>query len=64
MNIQAKEINSQGRGDIKTELPDFPGGPVAKTLLSSAGSAGSIPAGGAEIPHALCPKKHKTEAIW
>ena len=44
---------------------DFPGGPVVKTLPSSAGGAGSIPGGGARIPHASWPKKPKckTEAI-
>ena len=35
---------------------DFPGGPVAKTLPSSAGGAGSIPGRGAKIPHAMWPK--------
>ena len=44
---------------------DFPGGPVVRTLPSSAGGAGSIPGQGAKIPHALWPKnqKHKTAAI-
>ena len=31
---------------------DFPGGPVIKTLPSNAGGVGSIPGGGAKIPHA------------
>ena len=31
---------------------DFPGGPVVKTLPSSAGDAGSIPGWGAKLPHA------------
>ena len=35
---------------------DFPGGPVAKTSPSNAGSAGSIPGHGAKIPHASRPK--------
>ena len=35
---------------------DFPGGPVVKTLLSSAGGVGSIPSQGAKIPHASQPK--------
>ena len=30
----------------------FPGGPVVKTLPSSAGAAGSIPGQEAKIPHA------------
>ena len=32
---------------------DFPGGPVDKTLYSSAGDAGSIPGHGTKIPHTL-----------
>ena len=42
---------------------DFPGGPAVKTLPSNAGGEGSIPGGGAQIPHASWPKKprHKTE---
>ena len=36
---------------------DFPGGPVVKTLPSSAGSAASIPGRRAKIPHALQPGK-------
>ena len=31
----------------------FPGGPVVKTSPSNAGSVGSIPDRGVEIPHAL-----------
>ena len=44
---------------------DFPGGPVVKTLPSSAGGEGSITGQGAKIPHALGPinQKHKTEEI-
>ena len=44
---------------------DFPGGPVVKTLPSSAGGVGLIPGRGTKIAHALWPKKpkHKTEAI-
>ena len=34
----------------------FPGSPVVKTLISNAGSVGSIPGQGAEIPHALGPE--------
>ena len=33
-------------------LRDVPGGPVVKTLPSSAGVVGSIPGLGAKIPHA------------
>ena len=40
---------------------DFPGGPVVKTLPSSAGGAGSIPGGGAKIPHASQPKTHNVK---
>ena len=32
---------------------DFPGGPVVKSLPSSAGSVGSIPGQGTKIPHAM-----------
>ena len=35
---------------------DFPGGPVVKTSPSNAMGAGSIPGGGAKIPHASQPK--------
>ena len=35
-----------------TEIGDFPGGPVVKTLLSNAGGTGSIPGWGAKTPHA------------
>ena len=38
---------------------DFPGGPVVKTLPSSAGGAGLIPGQGARVPHASWPKKKK-----
>ena len=55
----------------KKDSKDFPGSPVAKTLPSNAGGAGSIPGRGAKIPHALQPKnkrmkkmKNKTEAIF
>ena len=41
---------------IKSELRDFPGGPVIKTSPSNAGDAGSIPGWGAKIPHASWPK--------
>ena len=36
---------------------DLPDGPVVKTSPSNAGSTGSIPGWGAEIPHASWPKK-------
>ena len=42
----------------KKHLRDFPGGPVVKTA-PNAGDVVSIPGGGAEIPHALWPKKKK-----
>ena len=52
---------------LKSFLGDFPGGPVVKTLPSSAGCADSIPGQGTKIPHASWPKKkkrrHKTEAM-
>ena len=35
---------------------DFPGGPVVKTLPSSAGGVGLIPDWGTKIPHALRPR--------
>ena len=48
----------------KTDLGDFPGGPVViKTSPSNAGGAGSIPGRGAKISHASWPKKpnHKNK---
>ena len=49
--------NRQQKQYIKVEArDDFPGGPVVKTSPSSAGSAGSIPGWGAEIPHVSRPK--------
>ena len=41
--------------------PDFPGGPVVKTLPSSAGGMGSVKELRFYMPGG--PKKHKTEAI-
>ena len=38
------------------ELRDIPSCPVVKTLLPSAGGAGSIPGWGAKNPHAWWPK--------
>ena len=38
---------------------DFPGGPLVKTLPSSAEGASSFPGWGAKIPHALQPKNIK-----
>ena len=45
-------------------MGDFLGSPVVKTSPSNAGGAGSIPGGGAKIPHASygIKPKHKTEA--
>ena len=49
--------NRRQKQYIKVEArDDFPGGPVVKTSPSSAGSAGSIPGWGAEIPHVSRPK--------
>ena len=52
---------------FKTGHRDFPGVPLVKTSLSSAGGAGSIPGQEAEIPHAWRPKKktpkYETEAM-
>ena len=44
---------------------DFPGVPVLRTSLSTAGGVGSIPGQGAKIPNALQPekKKKKPEAM-
>ena len=42
---------------------DFSGGPVMKTLASSAGGGGSIPGQGTKIPTCLTAKKHKSEVI-
>ena len=44
----------------KKNLRDVPVGPVVKTA-PNAGDVVSIPGGGAEIPHALWPKKKKKE---
>ena len=48
-------------------LKDFPGGPVVKTLPSSASGEGSIPGWGVKIPHALGSKtpdiKKKKKAV-
>ena len=49
---------------MKRSSRDFPGGAVTKTLSSRARDVGSVPGWAAKIPHALWPKKHKTEAIW
>ena len=38
---------------------DFPGGPVVKTLSSTAGGVGLIPGQGAKVPHASRSKKKK-----
>ena len=46
---------------LKSVLRDFPGGPVIKTLPSSAGGAGSIPGQGTKIPHALRSKNGNTK---
>ena len=43
-------------GSKDTQKRDPPGSPVVKTLSSHAGGAGSIPDGGAKIPHAFWPK--------
>ena len=43
-------------------MGNLPGGPVVKTLPSSAGGVGSIPGWGDEIPHAK-KLEHKTEGI-
>ena len=48
-----------GKADYRfktTVLGDFPGNPGAKTLLSIARSACSIPGQRARIPHALGPR--------
>ena len=49
----------------KNNSLNFPGSPVVKISLSSAGGAGSISGQEAKIPHALWPKnpKHNTETI-
>ena len=52
---------SAGAAITKCHRGDFPGGPVVKTSLSSAGGVGSIPGQGAKIPHALGPKKQNTK---
>ena len=41
---------------LKTQLRDFPGGPVVKTSPSDARGTGSIPGQGARSPYALRPE--------
>ena len=43
-------------GSKDRQKGDSPAGPVVKTLPSSVGGAGSIPDGGAKIPHAFWPR--------
>ena len=38
---------------IKSNMWDFPGGPVVKNPPSSAGAVGSIPGQGTKIPHVV-----------
>ena len=45
----------------KVSTRDFPGGPVVKTLPSSAGGAGLNPHQGTKIPHALWTKKQNVK---
>ena len=42
---------------------DFPCGPVVETLPCNTGGAGSIPGGGAKIPHATELKNQNIKAI-
>ena len=42
--------------DLQEVFRDFPGGPMAKTSLSSAGGVGSIPGRGVKIPCTSQPK--------
>ena len=49
---------------LKCTLGDFPGGPVVKTLPSTARGVGLIPGrggGGAKIPHVTRAKKPNTK---
>ena len=43
-------FQNQSLDEQKSFIRDFPGGPVAKNLPSSAGDAGSIPGGGTGTP--------------
>lgn len=45
---------------LKTNLKDYPGSPVLRTSTSNAGSPGSIPGQGGDIPNALRPKNPNT----
>ena len=47
----------------KSELGDFPGGQMVKTLPSSAGCVGSISSWGVSIPRASWPKKKKKKKL-
>ena len=48
--------NLKKSSGFKRKGRDFPGGPVVKTLPSSAGREGLITGQGAKIPHVLWPK--------
>ena len=48
---------------IKSMYWDLPGGPVVKSLPSSAEDAGSIPGWGAKIPHGLQPKNQNIKQM-
>ena len=45
-------LNAEETG-IKSNMRDFPGGPVVKNPPSSARDMGSIPGRGTKIPHAI-----------
>ena len=45
---------------LYSQIRDFSGGPVVKTLPSNAGGAGLMPSWGASIPHASWWEKTKT----
>ena len=45
-------LNAEETG-IKSNMQDFPGGPVVKNCPSSAGDVGSIPGQGTKMPHAV-----------
>ena len=50
--------------DFKNILDrDFPGGPVVKTIYSTAGGTGSIPGWETKIPHAVCSWKIEKKII-
>ena len=58
--VSIQKAFTGGQSWQKSGRGDFLGGPVVKTLPSSAGRTGLIPGRAARVPHASWPKKPKT----